>query len=397
MAVRQEKNKNKQMKDGRSWYFDVYYKNIFGERKEKKSKYFKTKKDAKEAEKEFLKKIESQNENNEKNTLHKIIDEWLPWKQNIIKSTTYYNIELMVDKYIKSFFDKNLLINELYTSNIYAWKEHINKECKTKRHQNKIIGYFQEILQYAIDNYDFNKKTANKLQKYRLEKTHKQINDALMNYWTYDQFYIFINYVKDKDKLYYILFNFLYFTGVRFGEMAALTWKDINLERKTIRINKTLVTKIKGKKYDILDPKTENSNRIIDIDDNLVYLLKKHKEHESKIYGFNDNMFVFGNVKYISATTFRRKLIKYINEVNETIDDINKKLKIITPHGFRHSHVSLLIDLGLDVRDVAERVGDTIEVVEKTYYHMFPTRKSKTVNAINNYNSTHNLPRILPR
>ena len=393
MAVIQQKDKNKWTKDGRSWYFDTYYTKDNGKKDEKRSKYYKTKKEAKDAEKEFLNKVENQHTNNEKKTLHKIINEWLPWKQNTIKSTTYYNIELMVNKHIKSFFDKNLLISELYTSNIYAWKEHINKECKTKRHQNKILGYFQEILQYAVDNYDFNKKIANKLQKYRLEKTHKQINDALMNYWTYDQFYIFINYVKEKDKLYYILFNFLYFTGVRFGEMVALTWKDIDLERKTIKINKTLVTKIKGKKYDILDPKTENSNRIIDMDDDLVYLLKKHKEHESKIYSFNDNMFVFGNIKYVSATTFRRKLIKYINEVNKTINDIDKKLKIITPHGFRHSHVSFLIDLGLDVRDVAERIGDTIEVIEKTYYHMFPSKKSKTVNAINKHNLSRNLSR----
>ena len=48
--------------------------------------------------------------------------------------------------------------------------------------------------------------------------------------------------------------------------------------------------------------------------------------------------------------------------------------KVITPHGLRHSHISLLIDLGLDARDVSERVGDTVQVIESTYIHMFPKK-----------------------
>ena len=74
-------------------------------------------------------------------------------------------------------------------------------------------------------------------------------------------------------------------------------------------------------------------------------------------------------------TSLKRYLYKYIKIA---------QVKKITPHGFRHSHISLLIDLGCDSRDVAERVGDTIQMVEKTYYHMFPTKKKKTVNLLNN-------------
>ena len=59
---------------------------------------------------------------------------------------------------------------------------------------------------------------------------------------------------------------------------------------------------------------------------------------------------------------------------------------IITIHGFRHSHASLLINLGLDFKEVAERLGDTVEMVQNTYYHMFPEKKSNTVNALNKLN-----------
>ena len=61
-------------------------------------------------------------------------------------------------------------------------------------------------------------------------------------------------------------------------------------------------------------------------------------------------------------------------------------VKRITPHGFRHSHVSLLINLGCDSREVANRVGDTIQVIESTYYHMFQQKRNHTISVLNNIN-----------
>lgn len=150
----------------------------------------------------------------------------------------------------------------------------------------------------------------------------------------------------------------------------------MDLERKTLSINKNLTNKVIDRQFLITTPKTSNSNRIIDLDDKLAELLKKHKEKEQKIIGFNNNMFVFGNVKYISATTFRRKLNYYI--------EISKSKKI-TIHGFRHSHASFLINLECDSREVAERLGDTVQIVEKTYYHMFSKKKKHTINMLNNF------------
>ena len=67
-------------------------------------------------------------------------------------------------------------------------------------------------------------------------------------------------------------------------------------------------------------------------------------------------MFVFGNVNHLAQTTLKRKLDKYINIA---------QVKHITIHGFRHSHISLLIHIGCDSRDVANRVGDTVQTIEK--------------------------------
>ena len=234
------------------------------------------------------------------------------------------------------------------------------------------IRTLKEILIYARDNYEYDNKIVSKIQLYKVEKViSKTIAES--NFWTFEEFNKFIK-VVDKE-LYFIIFNFLYYTGLRIGEMIALTWNDINFTKKQVRVNKTFTDKVLNDTYKITTPKTNNSIRYVDIDENLLKLLIKHREKEEKIYNFKEEMFVFGNVTHIAPTTLKRYLYKYIEIA---------KVKKITPHGFRHSHVSLLINLGCDSRDVAERVGDTIQMVEKTYYHMFPAKKKKTVNLLNN-------------
>ena len=237
----------------------------------------------------------------------------------------------------------------------------------------------QEFLKYAVNNYNFDNKIAYKLQKEKISITKK--NEGQLNYWTYDEFNKFINCVTNEiDKLMYI---FLYYTGLRLGEMIALTWKDVDLKNKKLYINKTFSNKVekeylkdKNNKYIIIDPKTANSVRVIDLDDELVRLLKKHRLNEQKIYNFSESWFLFGNIKHIAVTTFKRHLDYWISIAN---------VKHITPHGFRHSHASLLIYLGCDARDVANRLGDTVEVVESTYIHLFPEKKAITISKINDF------------
>ena len=184
-----------------------------------------------------------------------------------------------------------------------------------------------------------------------------------------------INVVNDNT--YYVLFYFLFFTGVRKGELFALTWNDFDFENKTISITKTLSAKVGTGTYQITTPKTDNTIRLIDLDDKLYELLKKHYESESKLYNFNNSMFIFGNIKPISSTTLDRKLNYYISLAN---------VKKISVHGFRHSHITMLLSNNVPLRAVADRVGDTIEVIEKTYYHVLPKTRSIPVDFINNFN-----------
>ncbi len=374
MPVYQEKNKSKQTKDGRSWYYRTYYEDMYGNRKQKVSKLYFTKKEAKDAEAEFLIKAEHKDETDNNISFECVFNEWLLYKKSQVKSTTYYGIKRNTSKHILSYF-KDFKLHAIKTNSLTLWKEELEKNKFTINYQNAMINYFTEILEYAKNNYNFNSKIISKLHKDKIETVRDIKETVEQNYWTYEEFNIFIKVVDNE--LYKTMFTFLYYTGLRLGEMIALTWNDIDFANKTLRVNKTYADKIEGSNYIITSPKTTNSIRMIELDNNLCEILKKHFEQEKQIYNFNNNIFIFGNFKHISPTTFRNHLNKYIEVAN---------VKKISPHGFRHSHVSLLINLGCDSRDVADRVGDTIEVVKTTYYHMFPSKKSKTVMLLNKIN-----------
>lgn len=370
MPVYEETDEKKITKDGRKYYYKCYYVDKYGTRKRKQSKMYKGKRECEKAEREFLSTIQYEDIPDYDISFESVYNEWLEYKQPQVKITTFYADKKRSDKHILEYFKKYKL-HSIKSNDLLKWKENLVSKGMATNSNNCIIGFMQKILEYSVNNYNFDKKVANKLQKNKSFEI-KKAKESEWNFWTFEEFNQFIEIVNND--YYKLVFTFLYYTGLRIGEAVALNWNDINFEKKTIKINKTLTTKIGTGGYKLIPPKTKNSIRTIDLDDNLIELLKKHYEKEKKIYQFNNNMFIFGNIKYLTQTTLRTHLNKYIKIAN---------IKKITLHGFRHSHASLLIHLGLDFKDVAERLGDTIEMVQSTYYHMFPEKKSNTVNALN--------------
>lgn len=81
-------------------------------------------------------------------------------------------------------------------------------------------------------------------------------------------------FVKVGKFDYKVFYQVLYFLGLRQGECTALSWKDIDFKNKTLNINKTLTTKLKGKIYTITSPKTKSSCRVLPIPNGVLESLK---------------------------------------------------------------------------------------------------------------------------
>ncbi len=185
-----------------------------------------------------------------------------------------------------------------------------------------------------------------------------------MKFWTREEYMRFSEVGMETPTAYYP-FEVLYWCGLRVGELLALTYGDVDFDRKTINVSKSY-QKIKGEDY-ITEPKTPKSRRVVSIPD---MLCQKLKEYMGLQYGYkmDDRMFL------LSKSYLTRTLKKIAEEAG---------VKAIRVHDLRHSHVSLLIELGFTPVAIAERVGhESIEITLR-YAHLFPSKQLEMATKLN--------------
>ncbi len=175
-----------------------------------------------------------------------------------------------------------------------------------------------------------------------------------------------------------LVFTTLSYTGLRIGELLALKWSDIDLEEGKLRVTKTLYNPNNNYlNYQLLTPKTTGSIRTIKIDDMLVSMLKKHKIKQNEIKLKNAKF--YKNEGFIFA---RDDGYPQLRKVFETrLKRLLKKAGIeknITPHSFRHTHTSLLIEAGVGIKEIQQRLGHSdINTTMNIYAHMTANMEEK--------------------
>lgn len=377
MAIYKDENKTK---DGRQYYFKVYKKDFEGNNKQYKSKRYKKKEDAEEAERLFLM--------NRDNPLHKnfalVSNDYFNNLKTRRKESTYYSYKKDYDNHIFDFF-KSKYIDNININDIKNWKDYIEKKNLSIGCMNKIYNVLKCIFDYAMKNYGITLNVVSICGRFEKTKDAVIQDSEKIRYITYDQFKQFISVIDES--MFNVFFTFLYFTGMRKGEVQALTWNDIDFQNSQIIVNKTLTIKTSDL-YKITNTKN-SQNRRIKMSSSLKETLIKYKNEVSKYTDFNENWFVFGNSRFLPETTIARKKNLYFKKA---------ELNPITIHEFRHSHVSLLINeyintsktknMKIDTAKfflmMSNRMGHTVEVMQRTYMHLFPTIQDEIVDLLDN-------------
>ncbi len=170
------------------------------------------------------------------------------------------------------------------------------------------------------------------------------------------------------------------YTGIRLGELLALTWDDIDFDKRLLRVNKTVYTISKnGKNEAYIDkPKTKQSNRIIPLPKQLIILLKKNKKESIS--------------NYIIATKTggivqNRSYQKAFKSLLRKCDISYKNF-----HSLRHTFATRALELGMDVKILSEILGHKNSVVTlNRYSHSLPEHKAEFVNKVGKLLDTSNL------
>lgn len=261
--------------------------------------------------------------------------------------------EHIIETNILPYFGKRKL-DDIRTSDVIQWQNEImklkkdNGELFSPTYLKTIHNQLSAILNYAVNMYGLKDNVGLKAGTMGKEENKE------MEFWIQKEFQKFLECVADKPISYYA-FEMLYWTGIREGELLSLTPADFNFEKKTLRINKSYQS-LEGEDV-ITDPKIPKSNRTIVMPD---FLAIEMEDLIKSIYGIKMNDRIFN---------ISKSYLHYEMDRGAKLAGV-KRIRI---HGLRHSHISLLINLGFSALAIGERVGH--EAVDITYHyaHLFPT------------------------
>lgn len=336
-----------------TYYCSFYYTDWTGKRKKKKKEGFKKQSEAKEYERDFL----NRQKNNCDMPFEKLIELYLEHSKINVRTTTFSNKSTLINNKIKPYF-KNINVIDITPNHIRKWQNELKEKKLSDTYLKSINNQLAAIFNFAVKYYGLNSNPALKAGTMGKNKAED------IKFWTVEEFKKFIKF-SDYAKI-TIAFKILFWTGIRRGELLALTFDDIDLEKKIININKTYT---KLKKKDIINPpKTQKSKRIISISESLADDIR---EYVNYIYDYKkkDRIFTFG--------------INFLSQHLKRICKISK-VKPIRIHDFRHSHASLLIELGFTPLAISERLGhEKIQTTLDTYSHLYPNKDIALANKLN--------------
>ena len=368
-----KKRKMPQYQDKKTklWKYRVYLIDEFGRKKQKEKRGFKTKKEAKLAEEKLVQENEKRIQDREKLknciSFSQLTKEYLEYKHLKLKINAYKTIESRIRVHITPYFEKFENIHDILPADYINWQIEIDKKVKSFNYKSSLHTAFVNLLNYAMDFHGLKENVASKIKNFSNKTSHSQN----INYWDYEEYQNFINGVDDA--LYHLLFEVLYFTGLRIGECLALTWND--LQQDYLNINKTLTRVYEDNKKILNSPKTTSSNRQVKLDPITLQHLLEYKEKQKKKIHFKNDWFIFGDLKSLSTTTIDRKKNYYCEKTH------TKKIRI---HDFRHSHVSLLISNGVPITVIQKRLGHSnSSITLKIYAHMLKQDEDKAIYTIN--------------
>ena len=262
--------------------------------------------------------------------------------------TKKYIVELKILPYFG-----NKRVNDITAADIRQWQNELIKMGYSPTYLKTINNQLSAIFNYAVRYYDLKSNPCAKAGSMGKSKAEE------MNFWTGEEFRRFIDSVMNK-RLSYMAFMTLYWTGMRLGELLALNPKDVDLEKRTISITKSYQRL--GKKDVITPPKTPKSKRVITIPE---FLAADIKDYMDSLYDLQEDDRLFPITKYYLEHEMQRGIKE-------------SGVKRIRVHDLRHSHASMLIELGFSPLEIANRLGhEKVETTLNTYSHLYPNKQTK--------------------
>ena len=260
-------------KDGDTgrWMSQIRVTDWTGKTIHKKKRGFATKKEALQWERDFI----SQSTGSLGMTFGDFISLYVKDMEHRLKPSTVASKKWLIDLKVTPFF-KKIPLNEIKPTHVRQWQNSLtsyrdeNGKPYAQTYLKCINNQLTAIFNYAVKYYGLKENPCHKAGSMGKKKADEML------FWTKDEFQTFIESMKDRPAS-YTVFMTMYYTGIREGELLALTPSDIDFEKKTLTVNKSYQRL--GKEDIITTPKTPKSIRTIPIPDGLCNCLQEYMSH----------------------------------------------------------------------------------------------------------------------
>ncbi len=353
------------------------YYDLFGKRKEKKKSGFKS---DKEALKELLEvkaamlNGQSKQVENDQLTVSQWLDIWYETYSDSWEVTSKLQRKNAIKHQMKPMIGKFKLKDLDRTTYVRKFIKPLLKDYKPST-----VSLFHSLFKVAINAaVEDEIIIRNRFNKITIEQ-----DEALSNFLKPGELNDFLRITKKYENITnYTFVLLLAYTGFRKGEALGLKWKNVDLKKKTITVDCT------RDRLGDRPPKTKNSYRTIPIDDILVNQLQVYQKWciETKFYfGMKlDKRNDYVLISHQGGSPMGPNTSKYLfGRIYKRLEEEGIKINTITPHGLRHTHATTLINAGVPPKTIADRLGNTVEVIYKTYTHSNEDLEEMAVTAFN--------------
>ena len=336
-----------------TWFVKFYCKDWTGENKQIKKRGFATKREALDYERNY--KIRQ--ENNLDMTFGEFWKLYTEDVKNYVKLNTWLTKEHIVDTKILPYF-KNLKMNEITPGDVRKWQNEMvafryeNGKSYSQTYKKTMHNILSAIFNHACRFYNLKSNPARQAGNMGREEKKEML------FWTTEEYKKFSEAVIDKPVSFYA-FEMLYWTGMRLGELLALTPADFDFTTHTLRINKSYQRL--NREDVITPPKTFKSNRFIKMPQ---FICDEMQDYMEMLYGLKEDERIF---------TISKSYLHHEMNRGSKVSGV-KRIRV---HDLRHSHVSLLINMGFTVLAIADRMGHESIDITYRYAHLFPSEQTQ--------------------
>lgn len=307
-------------------------------------------------------------------TINDLYRAYIAAKKNEVRQTTLDKSTQIIERDIIPILG-DVKLSRLSKAVLQDWKNQISDKptaVKTKQH---IYAELRAMLNYAEKMEYIQRNPLPAIGNFK-DANFTKPQDQL-HFYTPEQFKQYISAAEKSaqtitDWCFYTFFCMAFYTGMRKGEINALKWADIDGD--IIHVRRSIAQKLKGDDLET-PPKNRSSYRDLQIPTPLMQILHDHKARLQANPAYTEDWRVCGGIKCLRDTTIEKRNTTYAKAAG---------LPHIRIHDFRHTHASLLINEGINIHEIARRLGHSnIDMTLNTYGHLYPREEERALNVLN--------------